>query len=267
MSDSNLIRGLKIAAANRLPERRPMAPADQAYQNKDLDRAYWYSHAPTPPRKGRYSAEDDTLYRIPTQMQEPEGARPQNRAFVTANFPQWNQPTYWAEPFEETFTACVPTWEEDYNIGTIQTTALRMAVIKSVSYECISGLAQYDLFQFNMWDPANRAEWEDMIIDPLIFDPSRRHVFSGYVSPLPLEAHVDRDRTVRFTVRARGLVAIDGTSNHNPGDPLLPNAHFRLNVQGWWAPLRRNLDGGPRPTDLGNMEFMPLDPERYLEAE
>lgn len=252
--------------ARKLPQARPMTPAPVEQQNLDVDRAYWYTHAPVPPRQGRYEAEDDTLYRIPTQEEAPPGANPQNRAWVTGNLPVWNEPGYWSTPFEETYTVCVPTWEEEYQVGTLISPEMSITVIESVSYECISGLAQFDIFEWALYRPGKVAQWEDMIIDPLTANPSLRHVFAGHVRPLPLIHRVDRGQTAWFTVKARGIVDLAGLSNHNPGDPLIPNANFRLNVQGWRTQLRRNVDGGPRPTDLGNMEFMDLDPERWQDT-
>lgn len=240
-----------------------MAPAPVEIQNQDLDRAYWYSSTPVAPREGRYEHEDDVLYRIPTQQQEPAGAEPQNHAFVTANLPVWNHPNFWTEPFEQSFTLCVPTWEEEYDLGTIfPPPALAMLSIQSVSYECTSGLNQFDVFEFAYYRGGKLAVFEDMIIDPVTANPSERHVFAGHVRPLGLIHRVDRDKNAKFTVRARGIVDLAGNSNHLPGDPLIPNANFRINVQGWIASFRRNVDGAPRPTDLGNMEHLPLDPER-----
>lgn len=257
---------LQAAKTRQLPQAQPMRRADQAFQNRDLHNSMWTSPGVSPPKVDHAVPLDDQLFKIPTQQMEEVGEDPQNHLFVTGSPPMWTEPPYWSHPLEERFTACVPTWEEEYTMGTLKIPEDKMAIIQDVSYHVTSGLAQFDLFEFVMYDGARRAVWEDMIIDPLVAAPARRYVFGGDTIPLPLTERVDSNRTLRFTVKARGIVTLAGVSNHNPGDPLIPNANFRLLVYGYYAPLRHNVDGAPRQSDMGNMEFIPQNEDLYLEG-
>lgn len=257
----SLIQRVKHAAAQQMPQQRPIRPADVDRRSDDIDRQYWRGSSPTPVRKGFWPMEDDQLLKIPTKQMEPVGEDAPMPVWMTGSQPAWNEPNFWSKPFEYTFVRCVPTWEQEYNIGQFQSPEMGMTVIQSVSYEVISGLTQFDLFEFKMYSGgSNKATWEDMTIDPFVATPARRYVFSGDTIPLPLTWRVDRDKICRFTVKARGLVDLAGVSNHAPGDPINPNAHFRLNVQGYIATLRRNVDGAPRPDDLGLMENSNIQP-------
>jgi len=243
-----------------------MVPAEVSRRDDDIDRQYWRGWVPEAPRQGHYQAEDDQLLMIPTNQMEENGANPQNHAWAVGTCPMWNCPNFWADPFEYRFERCVPTWEQEYLMGTIVAPEMSMVVVKSVSYEVISGLGQYDLFEFSMKDPILKDQWEDMIIDIGVPASDGKYVFASDVKPLPLEYHLDRNNRLSFFVKARGIVDLAGNSNHFPGEILNPNANFRLSVQGWLAPLRKNVDGAPRPTDLGNMEFANLDEALYLEG-
>lgn len=262
----SLINQVRRAAAQGLPQAQPMRPADQATQNRDLDTYYWTSPGVEPPRMPVHPRVDDQLLVIPTNQMEEVGENPQNHMWVTGTRPMWNDPRYWSYPLEERYTVCVPTWEEEYNFGTLDVPENTMAIIDSVSYHVTSGLAQFDLFEMAAYTPAREGLWEDMIIDPLTPDPSHRYAFAGDVTPLPLSIRGDRNHKIRFTVKARGVVNLAGNSTHNPGDPLIPNAHFRLLVHGYYAPLRHNVDGAPRMGDTGNMGHIHMDPELYLEG-
>lgn len=267
-ANNSLVRRLKIAAEQQqLPQQKPMQPADVDRRSDDIDLMYWRGSVPVPPRRGEWPEEDDQLLKIPTKQMEPVGEDSPQPIWVTGNLPGWNAPNFWAKPFEYTFTRCVPTWEEEYPIGIFTTPDMNMTIIRSVSYDVISGLDQFDLFEYKMYSSGHlKATWEDMTIDPASAAAAQRYVFSGDTIPLRLDWLVDRNKTCRFTIKARGLVDLAGASNHAPGDPINPNAHFRLNIQGYIATLRRDVDGGPRPDDLGHMEYMHLDEELQHEG-
>lgn len=256
-SDSLSHRVLRAARVREVPTPR----------NDDVDLYYWRDPGvPTPPRRGGYRPVDNQLFRIPT-AEEVDGDDAQIPFWATGNCPPWNCPPYWAIPFSETFEVCVPTYEQEYTIGQINTGDMEMSTLKSVSYEVTTGLGQYELFEFKSYRGGQlRATWEDMTVDPTTFDPSERYAFAGHNKPLLLEDRVDRARNMRFTVKARGIVNLAGTSIHSPGDPITPSANFKLVVHGWVAPLRHNVDGAPRPTDLGNMGFIPMNEDLYLEG-
>jgi hypothetical protein len=228
-------------------------PAPVDAQFRDVSRAYWEGPGAEAPRVGATRPIDDTLHLMPVLEEAPPSADPQARVWIGESLPQWNWPSFWSYPFESDFTVCIPTWEQEYNVGVILVPAMTMAVIRSVSYEVISGIAPFDVFECKLYDPALRVTWEDAIVDAVAAAPALRHGLAGDTLPLPIEYHGDRNKSLRFTVKARGVVTLAGASNHFPGELLLPNMFFRLSVQGWFAPLRDDLDGGVRPTDLGLM--------------
>jgi hypothetical protein len=266
---SDLVRKVRIAAKQSpIPLAKPMRPAEMDPDGYDIDLMWWRGDVPEAESRGFFAEEDDQLFTIPTAEMVPHSYRPQLPVWLTGNCPPWNCPSFWAKPYDSTFTlCCVPTWEQDYFVGAIEAEQTEMFILKSISYEVLTGLAQYDVFEVSMLSSLQRkAQIEDMIIDPTAADPARRYAFSGDTHPLPIAWRVDRDHRLVFQVRARGLVGLDGVSNHAPGDPLIPNMDFRLSVQGWRAPLRRTVDGGPRPTDLGPMENAGLHEDTYLEG-
>lgn len=266
---SNLVRKVQIAAQQqRLPQARPMRPAALDPSGYDIDKMWWRGHVPEPERRGYYAHEDDQLFPTATNEMEPQGHRPQLPVWLTGNCPPWNCPSYWTKPLDLSFpVCCVPTYEDDYFVGSLEAEQMEMLVINSISYEVVTGLSQYEVFEVTMLSSLRRKmQIEDMIIDPTAADPARRYAFAGDVLPLPMWWKVDRNDRVVFNVKARGLVGLDGVSSQNPGDPLIPNMDFRLSVQGWRVPLRRDVDGGPRPIDLGPMENAGLYEDTYLEG-
>lgn len=263
------MRRLMSAVANR--QARPlqsntMQPIPPA-RNDDIDLTWWRGSVPEPVRRGDYRELDNQHYRFVTNQEEPEGEDPQTPVWVVGNCPPWNCPGYRSQPFDERFDTCLREWEVDTPLGGIPVEEDQMLVLKSISYHVISGLAQYDLFEIAMYESGvQRFRIEDMIIDPTTNNPSNRYVFAGDNKPLEVWQRIDRNSRMNFTVKARGLVDFDGNSNHNPGEPLDPNAFIRLQVSGWRTPLRRNVDGGPRPTDLGDMENLEMYDDTRLEG-
>lgn len=248
-------------------EMRPVTPPD----NYDVDLQMWRGWVEPPEqitgKRGGWREPDDQLFKIPTQEMEEPGDDPKHQIWVTGNCPPWNCPGFWSYPIEQTFTICLREWEVDTLVGTIAAPEMGMLVIKSLSYDFISGLKQYELFDVVLRESgAERLRVEDMIIDPTKANPSHKYVFAGDSQPLDVWQRIDRNHKALFQVRARGVTDFSGTSTHAPGDPIEPSAWFRLTVAGWVTPLRNNNDGAPRATDLGNMENLMLDPDRYLEG-
>lgn len=259
---SDLIRRVAAITQQPLQQAQPMRPVPPS-NDRDVDLYYWRGSVAVPEARGGYKPVDDQLFKVPTQT-EASGDDAQLPLWATGNCPPWNCPPFWAQSFCERYEACIPTWEQEYTMGILRVPENVMYVIKSISYEVTSGLAQYDLFEISTYiSQSKRASIEDMIIDPIAANPSERYAFSGFREPLPLQDRVDRNKWLRVTFRARGLVNLAGGSNHFPGEPINPNAHAKVLVEGWIAPLRRNVDGGPRPTDLGNMGHIPMNRDAY----
>lgn len=249
---SDLLRGVREGARQlQAQQMRPIPPT----RNDDVDLMWWRgSGVEEPERPGGYRPVDDQLFRVPTQEELPESEPGRTPLWMLGHTPQWNTPSYWSIPFCRVCEICIPTWEQEYRLCTLRAGDMEMMVIRDISYHVISGLSQYDLFEMKAYQgPALRTTWEDMIIDPGVANPSQRYVFAGDDRPLPLYLTIDRNRTAGFSVKARGLVNLAGASNRNPGDPIIPNAHFRIKVEGWITPLQRNNDGSPRESDTGHL--------------
>lgn len=244
-----------------------MRPADVSYQNFDIDRAWWYGWSPTPERQGAYTPEDNQLFITPTNEPEPDGVEPYWPFWVAGNCPPWNCPTFWGYPFDLDYEICLNEYEVETYIGSIQVPAMAMQVIRGLSYEVLTGLSQYEIFEITLRrGKETRVVVEDMIIDPTAAAPAERYVFAGDTRPLDIRDFADRERTYEIYVKARGIVDWDGVSVHAPGDPLIPSAHIRISLMGWVSPIRQNVDGGPRPADLGDMLFIPLDERLAVEG-
>lgn len=262
---NRLLGDLRTVPAQR-PARvvpfRPMEPVP-AHSQQDVSRAYWYGWSDVVPVPEDRTT-NDRLYITKTAEQLPPSAEPDQPAWAVTTYPMWNRMPFWGKPFEFNFEACIPTWEQDYVIGRMPVGQMEMAIIRGMSYHVPNGLAQYDVFEIALFRNSElRIRIEDMIIDPTTGDPSHRYVFAADArQPMPIWDHVDRNQTLVITAKARGLVAFGGTSNHSPGDPLTPNASIRVSIIGYMAPLRKDVDGGPRPTDQGNELFVSLDQDR-----
>jgi len=239
-----------------------MLPAPVEIQNRDLDLHMWHDRPQIQEVEQVDRPVDDYLYPIPTGQEEPYSIPPQQPVWVVSTFPPWNLQPFWSKQFELAFDpCCTPTWEQEHLVGRITAPDMHMMVIQAISYEMITGLNQYDVFEFVGRESGTEfLRVEDMMIDPLIATPARRHVFAGDDREMNIFYWLDRNKSAAFYVRPRGLVAMNGVSNHLPGDPLIPNAHFRLSIRGYYAPIREDLDGGPRTVDLGELNDMDMSP-------
>lgn len=242
-----------------------MRPADVDRRSDDVDLYWWRGPGvPEPEPRGGVKPVDDYLYRIPT-AEEVDGDDPQMPLWLTGSCPPWNCPPFWSKPIHSNFEACVATYEDEVTIGRLPVGEMDMAIIRSISYH-LEGLQQYELFEIKLYRQGTpRVVVEDMLIDPTTVNPSQRYAFAGDVRPLPVRDLVDRGRTLRITAKIRGLVDLAGNSNKSPGDPIA-QCNVRVTVNGWTAPIRRNVDGGPRPVDLGNMGFVPMEGHLDLEG-
>lgn len=253
-------KALENRIARRIPEARPMVQVEDP-DNIDITRGYWFDPGVEPERRGAWRPVDDYQAQMPTNELAPASVEPQTSVHVTGVKPPWNEPPYWSVPFEQILVSdCVPTYEEWYRVGSFTVPDMHVAMLEQMSFEVLTGLVQYELFEFSVRGSGTEVmRIEDMIIDPLVGDPNHRYVFASDVSPMPVRHFFDRGRVITVMVRVRGLVDLAGVSNRLPGDPILPNANFRVLMRGYYAPFRKDVDGGPRQQDLGNMGFYDLD--------
>lgn len=266
--DQRMMQRVQAKMAKNLPQQRPMREVPPV-DNRDIHTYYWQGPGAEIPRhEGGWAPVDDQLFLIPGQEDAPTSAEAPVSLWVMENCPPHNCPPVRSDPFEYDLEVCVPTYEQWYTVGVVDVPPMHMAVIENLSYDFTAGLAQYELFEYQILQNGTPlATIEDMFIDPTTGDPSHKYVFSGDTQPQAFSGFVDREKKLIVRVRVRGLVDLAGNSNHLPGDILFPNAHFRITVQGYLAPFRHNVDGAPRHQDLGNMGFYDLDDLPYGEDE
>lgn len=230
---------------------RPVNPGS----NQDIDRGYWYGHSPEAVRVPARAPIDRPIYQVPTMEREPESAPPQKPAWVNSNCPPWVCPPFWSVPVDLMAEVCLPFYETQAVMDPcIDVPQDYFLVIKRISYEALNGV-QGDVFQFDfLVDNSLRASFEDVIIDAAQPNPAHKYGLAGHTRQMPLHLVVDRNKRLCIRAMLRGAINLAGLSPHFPGDPILTgDCHMRIYLQGWLANLRENVDGGPRPTDLGDV--------------
>ncbi len=238
----------------------PMAPA----ANPDVATAYWYGYGPEPERRNMGVDINSPVYPVPAMAQLPRSDNPQSAVWFNANCPPWVCPAYWSESVDFPLTACVPWYEVDTIIGAgIRVPGDRFYVIRQVSYEALNA-AQDDVFEFSITVNGKLvARFEDIAVDAAQANPAHKYGLSGHTRMLPLWFIADRSTTLNVHARLRGAINLAGVSPNFPGQPILTgNCHMKIILQGWLSPLRENRDGGPRPTDLGDMGFIALSDDQ-----
>ncbi len=230
---------------------RPVPPVGDG----GTDAGYWYGHNPPAERRSQGLVDiNPPVYPLPVMAQIPRSDGPQDPVWFNTNCPPWVCPPYWSEPIDQELTACIPWYEVDTLMGTIAVPGDRFYVIRQVSYEALNA-AQDDVFEFSILvNNKLVARWEDIAIDVAQPNPANKFGLSGHTRPLPLWFIADRSQHISVFARLRGAINLAGVSPNFPGQPIITgNCHMSIALQGWLANLRENRDGGPRPTDLGNM--------------
>lgn len=238
-------------------------------RNASLDNAMWRGYVSPDQVQRRPSGPmlDRPIMIMPTAQREPESAPPQTPVWGNFNFPPWNQPPVWSVPFNQQYEACVPQYEISVSLGCFTVPADRTMVIKEIGYEALNA-AQDDVFEIQVLvDQSVRAQWEDINIDAAQANPAQKYGLFGHYRPMPTHILVDRNATVCVRATVRGPIALNGVSPYFPGQPIVTgNCSMKSVLYGWLAPLREDIDGGPRPTDLGDMDFMTLDNDQQRGA-
>lgn len=239
-----------------------MAPMARV-NNQDVDNGYWYGYAPEPERRKMGVNIDPASYPVPVMAQLPRSTNPQSAIWFNSNCPPWVCPSYWSISVDQSFSGCVPWYEVDTLIGGVKVPGDHFYVIKQVSYEALNA-AQDDVFEWTV--TVNNqvvARWEDIGVDVAQANPANKYGLSGHTRMLPLWFIADRSSTINVFARLRGAINLAGVSPKFPGQPILTgNCQMKIILQGWLSPLRENRDGGPRPTDLGDMGFIALSDDQ-----
>jgi hypothetical protein len=254
------ILGTRQIPLHLLPQPQPQNP-DRAGGDASLTKAMWNGYNPIIPRIASRSPIDRPINIIPTAEREPESEDPKTPVWLNTNCPPWVCPPMWSEPFDLQFARCMPFYEQAqllYVQGDSTRTALqveqdRVLVIRRLSYEALNAV-QGDVFQFEfLVDGALRFTVEDIVVDATQPNPAHRYGLAGHTRQIPVHLVVDRFHTLAIRGTLRGPLTLAGVSPYFPGQPIVStNCYMRVFLEGWLANLRDNLDGAPRPTDLGD---------------
>jgi len=218
-----------------------------------LDRGYWSGWSPVR-QVATKPGIDRPINILPTGERVPDGADPQIPVWGNTNCPPWICPPFWSQPVDLTFDVCLPFYEQAEQVGCFTVPQDYVLVIRNISYEALNAEI-YDMFQLEfLVNGANRFTIEDMLIDNTSPNPAHRYALGGHTRPIQTFLPVDRNHTLCVRGILKGQTDFNGNSAHQPGDPITTgDCTLRVILQGWLANLRENIDGSPRPTDLGNM--------------
>jgi len=226
-----------------------------------MDAGYFYGYVSQDQIQRRPSGPplDRPIVIVPTAQREPESAPPQTPVWGNFNYPPWNNPPVWSVPMAQRYVGCVPQYEISVSLGCFTVPADRTMVIKEIGYQALNA-AQGDVFQIEVLiDSSVRTSTEDINIDAAQANPAVRYGLFGHYRSMPTHILVDRNQTVCVRGTLRGPINLAGVSPYFPGQPITTgNCLMRAVLYGWLAPLREDIDGGPRPTDLGDMAMQAL---------
>jgi hypothetical protein len=241
----------------------PRSPSD--FLNPDgsypdpVERGYYHGRPPPiPPAHGKNINVEAPIPIVPTNRKDPISEPPNKQLVINANCPPWNCPPFWSIPFDEEACICIPMARKEEFIFRYVVPQDRMLIIKGISYE-IHNVDQYNSFSFKIMDNGmTRLSIEDMLIDPTSANPAHRYVFAGHTRQMPTHLFIDHNHSLVVSAEFLGILDFAGNSNYNEGDILAVNPEMCINIRGWLANVRDSRDGGPRPTDLGNLLHVPL---------
>jgi hypothetical protein len=249
---------LHVAAASPLVQPR----------NEDIDRTMWRGVSPPVPLRvipPQMPFDMDTPRQVQNvNMQSPESDDPTTPVYINTNCPPWVCPPNESSPTDITMTACVPWYEVDTLLSSTFTVPLgKMLIIKSASYEALNA-ALNDVFQFRILvNGTPKATFEDVLADGASVNPAQSYGISGHFRPLPLGIIADRQTVVSVYGRLRGPINLAGASPYLPGLPISSgNCQMKIILNGWLAVDRMHLEGGPRPTDLGDSDMHHLEEDQ-----
>lgn len=247
-----------------------MPPVDnqgEQARTTSLTRAMWDGYNPIIPRVATRAQIERPLYQVPTMEREPESKPPPIPIWVNSNWPPWVNPPSWSVPVDLTYTRCIPFYEQAQLMHLNGNAAFPSfvvpqdytLVIKKISYEALNSV-QDDVFQFDFLIDGNpRMSIEDINIDAAQPNPAHQYGLAGHTRQMPVHLVVDRNHTLAIRAILRGPIDFAGNSPYFPGQPIVStNCEMRVYLQGWMANLRENVDGAPRPTDLGDADGLIL---------
>jgi hypothetical protein len=263
-----LMRPVAYRGAQPL-QARTARPADIP-RNDDIDRQMWNFAQPEPERRYAKGSPadlppaDQSYGVVPTMMQSPTSQDPTTPVYINTNCPPWVCPPAWSVPADIVMQKCIPWYEVSTLLDFPFTVpAGRIFIIKACSYEALNA-AVLDTFQFTIQvGGAPVAQFEDNFADGTIGNPAQMYALSGHTRTLPLGIIADRRTIVSAFGRLRGPINFAGASPYLPGTPITSgNCMMKIILNGWLANDRTQWAGAPRPTDLGDADFVHLEDDQ-----
>lgn len=258
---------LPSIAAKLLADRQPIAPlpvrgprlVPTGRHGVKMDEGYFWGHVPPPVRRNNVVNNERPINTTPLNDTIPHSADPHIPIWVNANYPPWTNPTWWSVPLNLEFDGCIPWYLVPTFLTKFTVPHTYMAVIKGISYEALNA-DQNDVFTIRVWVGGElAAEFEDINADSTQSNPALRYGINGFTREMPVNIIADYDSEIVIEATLNGPLDLAGNSPYFPGQPITTgDCLVRVILNGWMANVREQVEGGSRPTDLGNLGNLPL---------
>lgn len=217
-----------------------------------MNAAMFYGYSPQAWYRPSKPPIDRPINLVPAAEREPESEPPQFPLWINANCPPFVCPPFWSVPVDLPFNACVPWYEVATSLGCEVIAQDRALIIRGISYEALNASLD-DVFEITILvNNMPVAVIEDVYVQNTP-NPAQRYALAGHFRPMPLNIIADRNASICVKATLRGPITYAGVSPYFPGQPIVSaDCQIKVLLQGYLANLREDLDGGPRPTDLGD---------------
>lgn len=217
--------------------------------NEDIDKAYWFFV--TPPTLDRSVKNYLPAFHAipqPTNMAPPGAEQIEGQIHVDMRLPQYNNPNFWAKPFDPYACICCTWFSRPVLVYSYQVPDTYMLILEGISYDIITDFTIGTIFQVDILRGGSvAASFEEIVIDPTNPDPSKRTAFASHEQPTPLFVIADRGETLSVQITMKGLFPFTKTVQDTFCGTLC------ILLRGYLASLIDNRDGAPRPSDVGEM--------------
>jgi hypothetical protein len=167
---------------------------------------------------------------------------------IATQLPPWQDPTYWSEPLEQTFTCPGVPWYATWT--TVQTFTVESGwqyVIRGLCFEW-ANIPIGDVFEFSIWSGGQVLSTVQSMRISAAANPAFQYAIGGPQRPILIYGVADQNQDVQVRVRVLGPQATNGTFSKVDSDPL--GLAVTTLLIGWRAPLIDTSDGGPTAGDV-----------------
>ncbi len=166
---------------------------------------------------------------------------------IASQLPPWQDPTYWSEPLEQTFTCPGVPWYATW--ATVQTIPVEsgwMYTIRGLCFEW-SAIPIGDVFEFSIWAGGQVLSTVQSMRISAAANPAFQYAIGGPQRPIPIYGVADQNKDIQIRARVLGPQATNGTFSKVNSDPL--GIAVMTSLIGWKAPRIDTRDGGPMTGD------------------